>query len=224
MTFDISITAEHPIRNVIPPRCRKARTVYQTIQTVVEVPEAASDEAPVAMEYMNPISGLQQRRWHDGRLYRPYLPHARQKEPSLPGSVYFPDERSFGAHELASVDGATEAHGWVEERFDAYLIVDGQVWVEAGELVYVVMTFGLGHNHGGTGLMVDEIYGDATNSNIKRSAYWSAHQFNEAHAQAVEVATRRGDTESIPRFDDRTHGIRVLIDEAVRFTHRDSDR
>ena len=55
-----------------------------------------------------------------------------------------------------------------QEAAKRYLIVDGSVWLRCGEPRYVVNTFGLGHNHGGTGLFVEEFY----NSNISNTNYF----------------------------------------------------
>ena len=56
-----------------------------------------------------------------------------------------------------------------------------------------IMTFGLGCNHGGSALMIEDYY----NSNIPSSRYYAANQREEAIAKAKEIALNRGDTESI---------------------------
>ena len=93
---------------------------------------------------------------------------------------------------------------------DSHVLIDGVIYREAGEPRYVVQTFGLGHNHGSTGLFVDMGY----NPNISKDSYFSALQRDEAIAYANEVATRRGDTDSLGRFD--TKNIKVYMPEMVR--------
>ena len=94
------------------------------------------------------------------------------------------------------------------EEVKRYLLIDGAVWGESGEPRYVVNTFGLGHNHGGTGLFVEEFY----NSNIANKNYFSALDGDAAVAYANKVAERRGDTNDVGKFEKM---IEVLIPEAV---------
>lgn len=63
--------------------------------------------------------------------------------------------------------------------------------------MYVIMTFGLGCNHGGSALMIEDYY----NSNIPSSRYYAANQREEAIAKAKEIALNRGDTESIHNIE-----------------------
>ncbi len=98
----------------------------------------------------------------------------------------------------------------LKEFVDSHVLIDGVLYQQAGEPRYVVQTFGLGHNHGGTGMFVETHY----NGNISKNNYFNALQRDEALAYAAEVATRRGDTESLGRFDKKN--IQVLMPEMVR--------
>ena len=69
----------------------------------------------------------------------------------------------------------------------------GTVWEEAGEPMYHILTFGLGHNHGGTGFFIDEHY----NPNCSAENYFNALQYEEARKYFNETAMGRGDTESV---------------------------
>ena len=91
---------------------------------------------------------------------------------------------------------------------------DGEFWAmeEVGEPVYVVMTFGMGHNHDSTALSVQESY----NSNIPYTRYFNALQKDEAVAEAKRIALARGDTNSIPRIPSRWDNIEVLAPELVK--------
>jgi hypothetical protein len=92
-----------------------------------------------------------------------------------------------------------------------YIIIDGVVYKEIGEPRYVSMTFGLGHNHGSTSIMIDNRY----NSNISKDSYFNALQREEAIKFTKERAIRRGDTNSINRIGE-SYNIEVLIPEAVK--------
>jgi hypothetical protein len=95
--------------------------------------------------------------------------------------------------------------------FKKYIIIDGLLYKETGEPRYHISTFGLGHNHGGTGMFIDNCY----NSNINRKNYFTALQREECIAYGKQVATRRGDTESVEGLGD-WYDIKVLIPEAVK--------
>jgi hypothetical protein len=77
-----------------------------------------------------------------------------------------------------------------------YILVDGVLYERTSEPRYVVNTFGLGHNHGGTGLFCDYTY----NPNIIKDAYFNALQGDEAVAYANLIAQKRGDTVDVGRF------------------------
>lgn len=40
------------------------------------------------------------------------------------------------------------------KRAEVYIVCDGVIWETCGEPMYVINTFGLGHNHGGTGFLL----------------------------------------------------------------------
>ena len=94
------------------------------------------------------------------------------------------------------------------------MLIDGEVWRVAGEPRYVLMTFGLGCNHGGTALMVDNHY----NSNIHRERYFRIDQREAAIAATKRVALERGDDQSVPVEPHADFDI--LISEAVRLCPR----
>lgn len=92
------------------------------------------------------------------------------------------------------------------------MAVDGYMFRPVGEPRYVVNTFGLGNNHGGTGMFIEQGY----NSNLSHRSYFSALDYDKACAYADAVAERRGDTKSIPVRPNSGVVIEVLIPEAVR--------
>lgn len=90
-----------------------------------------------------------------------------------------------------------------------FLIIDGNVYERVGEPRYVVMTFGLGHNHGGSAISIHGHY----NENISKDRYFNALQRNEAFACLDEIAARRGDTESVGK--GRELNIHVMMPKLV---------
>lgn len=111
------------------------------------------------------------------------------------------------------VDDNREAlMAFARQKASALRVVDGYMHTPAGEPRYVVMTFGLGNNHGGTGMFVHYSY----NPNIPNTSYFDALNYEEACLRADAVAKRRGDNKSIPVRPNGGHTIEVLIPEAVR--------
>lgn len=83
-----------------------------------------------------------------------------------------------------------------------YILVNGELYEKIELPCYRIMTFGLGHNHGGTGLLV--CYNKKPQIWIKRKENrgycFSALDFNNAYQKAVAVANGRGDNLSIQYF------------------------
>ena len=96
-----------------------------------------------------------------------------------------------------------------------YLIIDGEVWRKCGEPMYLVMTFGLGHNHGGTSGFIEYHY----NPNVSKNNYFNAKDYDKAVAYGQEVARRRGDTEYVDRILKEEY-IDVKIPEAFKANPR----
>lgn len=92
-----------------------------------------------------------------------------------------------------------------------YLFCDGAFWSTCNEPRYLINTFGLGHNHGGTGFFVEYHY----NPNISSKNYFNALQRDLAIAYGKAVAARRGDTESVDRIGIHDN-IEVLMPEMVK--------
>lgn len=96
----------------------------------------------------------------------------------------------------------------MQARANKYISLDGELWKECGEPRYVVNTFGLGHNHGGTAMFIEEFY----NPNISSKNYFNAVDRDKAITYAKEMAIARGDTDSVKRIGEMEN-IEVLIPE-----------
>ena len=96
----------------------------------------------------------------------------------------------------------------MQARANKYISLDGELWKECGEPRYVVNTFGLGHNHGGTAMFIEEFY----NSNISNKNYFNAVDRDKAITYAKETAIARGDTDSV-KCIGKMENIEVLIPE-----------
>lgn len=87
-----------------------------------------------------------------------------------------------------------------------YLLVDGNLYIKTSVPFYCITTFGLGMNHGGTGLFVH------CNRKWRKKEFDALHG-KEAVQKATEIALQRGDTESVPHFHEM---IVVHMPELVR--------
>lgn len=198
------------------PSARSQKYAFDEVEgeIKVSVPSVLGDEAPVAFrlsDYSHESKGKTEIRWYEGRLWRRMTQNDRRsggyqsdvKPDELPNIV----RMVYGIpHSIAKTRELLQKK--FRESAKNYILVDGAVWNRAGEPRYVVNTFGLGHNHGGTGLFVEELY----NSNIANTNYFSALDGDKAVAYANMVAERRGDTDDVGKFKKM---IEVLIPEAV---------
>lgn len=212
--FIVTITGGYTV-DEIPPRCRKPRPVFHEATATVAIPCVDAAAAPVAFRCHELDDKVKEVRLFNGSLY---VADNYSKESVIrPGSPDFPatgevrhDRRVWNS----SCGSADEFQTSVESRLGGFLIIDDQVWTRTGEPRFVVNTYGLGGNHGGTGL--SHTYSD--NSNVAASSYFRADEFETALSYAVDVANRRGDTRDVARFTnspDDYRTIEVLIPDAV---------
>lgn len=204
------------IESYIPPRCRKPREREVKGVCSVSVPSVISDEAPVAMRHEDCWwrPKVIEYRWYRKKLYKrvlfsDYLCNAEGWWPLEELKKHF--HKSYIPYYQYGQDEA-DAIAKCKEHAKEFLIVDGnQIWKRVGEPRYVIATFGLGHNHASTALMIDNEY----NSNISADRYFNALEREKAIERCVEVALNRGDTDSVDDIRD-SWPIEVLIPEAVR--------
>lgn len=135
---------------------------------------------------------------------------------------YWKGGNDFTENSIIKESNISECENAILEKSAHYLIFDNKIWKECGEPMYMINTFGLGHNHGGTGFFIEYYY----NSNISKTNYFNALEREKAIAYGKSVAARRGDTESIEGMGDHDI-IEVLMPEMVkrnpRCEHGDGD-
>ena len=201
----------------IPPRCRKPR--YRKIEKTmsVNIREITSTEAPVAMivtdyETRNGEFGVCDTpyRWHKNKLFKAYRHQSGSNTGDLrtiDDVVYDLNQNGYGYPYDAE---EKQRKSDIRKTANCYLIIDGEIYREAGEPRYCIYTFGLGHNHGGSSFSIDEHY----NSNISKERYFNALQREEAILVFNKIASERGDTNSVN--ENPVDNIKVLIPEAVK--------
>lgn len=221
------------VENVIPTRCRNSRPVrYLDGEIEFEVPEVQSCEAPVAIRATQNIEPGKpphqtEYRWWKNRLWT-NVQCSRGKplfnKYSAMASMHVPyghilDLRNehrlqsndfgiyFSAVENSKLQSIEYLNDWVKNQ----LIIEGVRYQPCGEPHYVVMTFGLGRNHGGTACVIDGYY-DQKDCN---SSVFSLLERDKAIKKATEVATNRGDTNYLP-IKPQGPDWEVLIPEAIQ--------
>lgn len=125
---------------------------------------------------------------------------------------YYKSDESFTEYSIDMGDNRAELEDVIQQKASQYIIFAGKVWRPCGEPMYNITTFGLGHNHGGTGIFVDYYY----NSNLPAKNYFSALERERAIAYGKMVAMRRGDTDDIDRIDSTPKMIEVLMPQMVK--------
>lgn len=123
---------------------------------------------------------------------------------------YWKGGEDFTEESIIKENKIAECQKNIFDKTEDYIIYDGKVWKTCGEPMYVINTFGLGHNHGGTGFFIEYHY----NSNISNKNYFNALEREKAIAYGKKVAANRGDTISIEGMGEHDI-IEVLIPEMV---------
>lgn len=227
------------IEGIIPPRCRKPRPQEFEAKIDLTIREVTSAEAPTAIiqhtegwrDKKEVPAGAKGRtcddsiwvkfdvvyRWYKGQLYVKdriqrscNAPHEYQTVDQFAKDPYpyhlDRDTRACYAFLYSKQGARCGLMAWAR----TLLFIDGERWIRASEPRYVVMTFGLGHNHGGSALMTENHY----NGNISKDCYYRIDQFDAAMKEFERVALGRGDTESVPSTHHDT--FEILIPEAIR--------
>lgn len=221
--------------SIIPPRCRKPRDVRQQATMTLTIHEVTAREASVAIiaheadwkeNLGRPTPPVY--RWWRGHLYqrRFYQGMSRGSWDTQDIAAFVKDQEEHAHHvSLPHVWSSSGYRSQHERRSDLrqwasqILFIEGERWVRTGEPRYVIMTFGLGHNHGlgwGTSLSTTNGY----NSNIPASRYYRIDQYEEAVSAATAIAEARGDTKALPIEQQAPTQYEILIPEAVRLQPR----
>lgn len=223
-------------------RCRKNRVHYVKQNFYTEIQELKNNDFPIAFivnDYEHRIEEKGQDsifklwsneiRTYNSRLYKAlrynhiayneagwcpldqleYL--VRPNEYNL--SYYEDDEEMFDENvAIIKGDNRKEIENLIKEHSQKYFIFENKIWAECSEPMYNVTTFGLGHNHGGTGFFISYAY----NPNIREENYFNALEREKAIEFGMQTASNRGDTESVERIKNTEKNIIVLIPELIK--------
>ena len=142
----------------------------------------------------------------------PYLKHEFEEyEPSSYWYTNYSNNTEFSEKSILLEDNICEKKQELLEKTKHYVICNGVVWKGCEEPMYLINTFGLGHNHGETGFFIQYSY----NSNISNKNYFNALQREQAIAYGKQIALNRGDTDSVEGLGDGKD-IEVFMPEMVK--------
>ena len=190
----------------LPPRCRKMR--YRECEEYIyaNLKEIALTDVKLAFED-NSFSGKGKIYFYKNKLWAKVKsgnficnPDKQNINNPLEELKYFNENCSWFFPRLwrdGEYPDKSKMLSAVRKYMNNFLLIDGDIYERTSEPRYVVITFGLGNNHGGTGMFCDYSY----NPNISKSQYYSALQGNEAVAYANKTASDRGDTNDIGKFN-----------------------
>jgi len=185
----IKLTFKYHEDNVIPPRCRKPRTIYGLEgSTTVTIKETSFDQlVHVCSTFSNKTGNgeiVTTKYFHyKGQLYIK----------SNDDASFLSEENPYRYYSYSDTmeNRKKEAKIWANN----WLLVDGILYETIGEPRWVIMTFGLGGNHGGSGFSLTNFY----NSNISKSRYFRLDQKELMYKTFEAIALGRGDTKSVPQ-------------------------
>lgn len=197
----------------LPPRCRKLR--YRECEEYVNInlKEVEGSELKLAFED-NSYEGKGNIYFYKGKLWcKKKMPNMnivdnlreRGKKIETPLDYLIWGHENCNTYFFSSWDRKyygkdTSRDAVIKEartNMKKLILVDGELYEQTAEPRYVINTFGLGHNHGGTGMFCEYHY----NPNIRKDNYFSALEGEKAVAYANMVAARRGDTEDVGKFE-----------------------
>ena len=163
-------------------------------------------------------------RTYNGKLYKPVrITHGAAISTLFESSDYVKENlerhfqyfwntgEDFSDRSIIIRDNLEERKTELIKCANNYIYCNYAFWVECGEPRYVINTFGLGHNHGGTGLFIEWHY----NPNIPNRNYFNALERDAAIAYGKSIAARRGDTDSIKSIGKHNY-IEVCMPEMVK--------
>ena len=223
-------------KEIIPKYCRKPRGVKFNSQISVTVHEVTGEQAPIAIRqhdkrYNDKTENYEPTiiyyRWYNRKLWilhsfsravgSPYETQTAQQfmNDPYPMANGLPYYHAYHSQQ----ENRCRIMGWARNT----LLIDGMRWQQIDEPRYVINTFGLGHNHGGTGLFVENFY----NSNISKTRYFRIDQHDLMLNTAITIALNRGDDESASYIKENHIIFDILIPEAIRLNpnkeHGDGD-
>lgn len=215
-----------------PPRCRKPKSVhFNDGELTHHIPEVSDLEAPVAIRstglhsFDSDLRFIVEYRWYKGKLWTSvnlrgcsptgYTSGGNDYTHHIPNSIIDLTQSNYDYCNQLHLDSFKSKSDVIDGlliQLDSMLLINGVMYRPAGEPRYVVVTFGLGRNYGGTALFAESSY----NLNIGNDSYFNLFDRDKAMASATDIAKKRGDTKSLPMKLNMVNEFEILIPEAIQ--------
>ncbi len=204
---------------VVPKHCRKARRMPFEGSISLLVHEVTGQEAQVAIREHTRVSehAVIEYRWWGEKLW---VVHSFNRYSHGPYETQTVEQ--FAQDPWPMTNGPNDT--WYRSKQQtraglmnwarSILFVNGVRWKLSGEPRYVIMTFGLGHNHGHPGTTLSST--NSYNSNISKRRYFRIDQHDLALTTAIAIAEHRGDDKAISFIKEYHETFDILIPEAIR--------
>lgn len=200
-------------------RCRKFRYREEEEYIYVDIKEVNKSELEPAFETSTMIYSYDNQLWV--KASNRYAHCTDNKEPMTALEALIHDgvrcSTYFARHMRDYGDESTKEQRndiilRAEKDMSEYLIVDGVLYTTTQEPMYCIYTFGLGHNHAGIGTSLSIVY--YYNGNISNNRYFNALEYEEAVKTALDIAKKRGDTNSFEHIKN-TEKIKIFDSKFV---------
>lgn len=196
----------------IPPRCRKPRYNEVTESVFANLREVAMTDVKLAfgIDWADKFKIY----FYKGKLYKEYKLHYIiidyygdisaldwyvnniKKYSSYYANTK--DWKNYKIFDYSTYETREDIIKRIKKDLSNLLVIDGVLYEECGYPFYNIRTFGLGGNHGGTGMCVSYTY-SPKQIKIKKWEY-SPYKAENAIAKANEVALNRRDTKYVGLF------------------------
>lgn len=184
-----------------PPKCKKPRKEYMKCFFQINIKELTKDDVKPAFFVKTPCEHNTMVISYNGSLYKEvYVSIFSSISERKKENFNFSNSIDF----LETLD-EKQTYNKLKKNAEKYLIIDGIVYIKCYEPYYQCTTFGLGFNHGGTGLFIS--YADRK-SRLLRG--WRADDRQGAIDGCIKIAEGRGDTKSVESIKKKDTEIQVF--------------
>lgn len=186
----------------LPPRCRNPKHRECEEYVDIELKETNFDMLKLAFED-NSYNGQGKIYLYEGKLWTAVYYHTTPlgaspswcKAHNITSSLDYLKWISYNSSRYFCNSNRELVVAAAQKDMDGFLLVDGILYTQTREPRYEIVTFGLGNNHGGTGMFCAYLPQD-----VDERYCFSALEGDKAVKYANEVATRRGDTNDVGTF------------------------
>lgn len=175
-------------------RCRKLRYLEKSEFVELELEEISGTSLKPAFETEAMIYSYEEKLWKEATVWYFHCTDSNTPMTALQVLLYTHQESSRYFKWDETKEQVVER---AKRDLKSYLLVDAVLYVQVDEPMYQITTYGFGHNHGGTGFLIESEYC----RNLPWYSYFNALEYEKAMDYAIQTARNRGDTDSTALFE-----------------------